>query len=68
MSRRYRQRSEAIAAKRYPTNRQQHPTDHDDRFDLDLLLNSLPGDDQQADAFAQRDHEHARQMSRGSID
>jgi len=38
MSRRHRQRSEAIAAKRYPTGHHQHTADHDDRFDLDLLL------------------------------
>lgn len=67
MSRRHRQRSEAIAAKRYPTGHHQHTADHDDRFDLDLLLNSLPGDDQQDNAFAQREHEHARQ-NRGRID
>ena len=42
--------------------------DDDERTELDRLLGTLPGDDQQADAFAQREHEHARQMSRGSID
>lgn len=61
-----RQRRAAIEAKRYPTSHHQHTDDNDDRLDLDRLLGTLPGDDQQDDAFAQRDHEHARQMSRGS--
>lgn len=65
MSRRARHRQAAMAAKRYDTHAA--ADDSDDRLELDRLLMTLPGDDEQDDAHALHALEQARQVSRASV-
>ena len=66
MSRRARHRQAAMAAKRYDAHAAA-ADDSDDRLELDRLLMTLPGDDEQDDAHALHALEQARQVSRASV-